>query len=155
MTTSVGGCILKVQRYINEQIWESCVTFTLPLSVSLIFQLSFTFLHRRSSSVALIMHDSNPTTQDVRTPLLQHQHGTSPVGRPPVSRPKNKRRRSSFDASTYNSTGQSPGYLRSASSSLHDSNGLQPVEHVAPGLTLYQMLSLTVCMAGVQFTCKF
>ncbi|KAI9474856.1 major facilitator superfamily domain-containing protein [Zychaea mexicana] len=91
---------------------------------------------------------------DQKTPLLgsggggggnQH-YSTTP--RPPVSRPKYKRRRSSFDASTYNSAGQSPGYVRSsAASSIHE-----PLTLSDPGLDLRRLLGLTICMAGVQFT---
>ncbi|KAG1457148.1 hypothetical protein G6F46_007409 [Rhizopus delemar] len=69
-----------------------------------------------------------------KTPLLS---------KPPVTRPKHKRRRSSFEASTYNSTGQAPSYVKEPLSDL---------ESITPGLNLLQLLSLTVCMAGVQFT---
>ncbi|KAI9258004.1 major facilitator superfamily domain-containing protein [Phascolomyces articulosus] len=89
------------------------------------------------------------TTVDQKTPLIgqQQQHyNTTP--KPPVSRPKYKRRRSSFDASTYNSAGQSPGYVRSsAASSYHE-----PLTLSDPGLDLQKLLGLTICMAGVQFT---
>lgn len=91
---------------------------------------------------------------DHKTPLLnQHHHHyntSSGDSKPPVSRPKYKRRRSSFDASTYNSAGQSPGYVKSAASSIHE----QQTASSDPGLNLLQILGLTVCMAGVQFTCK-
>lgn len=62
--------------------------------------------------------------------------------KPPVSRPKYKRRRSSFDPSTYNSIGTVPDNI-----SVQDSTR-------EPGLSFTQILLLTVCMAGVQFTCK-
>ena len=75
---------------------------------------------------------------DQQTPLLQGQQH-----KPPVSRPKYKRRRSSFDPSTYHSTGQSLPYVKSSHLKTAD-----------PGLTLVQLLGLTICMAGVQFTCK-
>lgn len=68
------------------------------------------------------------------------------ISKPPVTRPKHKRRRSSFEASTYNSTGQAPSYVKEPLSDL---------ESITPGLNLLQLLSLTVCMAGVQFTCMF
>ncbi|RCI03057.1 hypothetical protein CU098_011948, partial [Rhizopus stolonifer] len=69
------------------------------------------------------------------SPLLQEQQQ-----KPPVSRPKNRRRRSSFDPSTYNSIG----------TIVETPSG----QHVAreAGLDLMQILGLTVCMAGVQFT---
>ncbi|KAI7883095.1 MFS general substrate transporter [Lichtheimia hyalospora FSU 10163] len=73
---------------------------------------------------------------DQQTPLLQGQQH-----KPPVSRPKYKRRRSSFDPSTYHSTGQSLPYVKSSH-----------LETADPGLTLVQLLGLTICMAGVQFT---
>ncbi|KAI8978424.1 major facilitator superfamily domain-containing protein [Pilobolus umbonatus] len=72
---------------------------------------------------------------DSKTPLL-HQK------KPPVSiRPRNPKRRSSFEASTYNSAGQPHSYIKPV---VDDS--------ATPGLNLLQMLALTVCMAGVQFT---
>lgn len=70
-----------------------------------------------------------------QTSLLQQK--------PPRSRPKNRRRRSSFDPSTYNSIG-----------TIADTPSNQDVAKEA-GLTLMQILGLTICMAGVQFTCKF
>ncbi|KAI8377773.1 major facilitator superfamily domain-containing protein [Radiomyces spectabilis] len=73
-----------------------------------------------------------------KTPLLNSQNSGK---KPPLSRPKYKRRRSSFDPSTYNSTGQALGFVKSAEST---SSG--------PGLNLLQILTLTICMAGVQFT---
>ena len=89
---------------------------------------------------------------DQKTPLIgshqQQQYNSTP--KPPVSRPKYKRRRSSFDAATYNSAGQSPGYVRSsAASSYHE-----PLTLSDSGLNLSKLLALTICMAGVQFTCK-
>lgn len=75
---------------------------------------------------------------------------TTTTNKPPVSRPKYKRRRSSFDASTYNSAGHSPAYVRSAASSFHERLSLAD----DPGLSLSKILGLTICMAGVQFTCK-
>ncbi|KAI9266917.1 major facilitator superfamily domain-containing protein [Phascolomyces articulosus] len=75
------------------------------------------------------------TDADQKTPLLQQQH------KPPVSRPKYRRRRSSFDPSTYNSTGQSLPYVKP-----------NQLETTDPGLGLLQILGLTICMAGVQFT---
>lgn len=69
------------------------------------------------------------------SPLLQQQ-------KPPLSRPKNRRRRSSFDPSTYNSIG-----------TIADTPSTQDVAKEA-GLDLIQILGLTICMAGVQFTCK-
>lgn len=69
-----------------------------------------------------------------QTALLQQK--------PPRSRPKNRRRRSSFDPSTYNSIG-----------TIVDTPSNQDVAKEA-GLTLMQILGLTICMAGVQFTCK-
>ncbi|KAI8063324.1 major facilitator superfamily domain-containing protein [Gongronella butleri] len=71
---------------------------------------------------------------DAKTPLLSGR-------KPPVSRPKNRRRRSSFEASTYNSTA-AINYVREPTTQ----------ERSGPGLTLVQLLALTVCMAGVQFT---
>lgn len=79
------------------------------------------------------------TDADQKTPLLQQQQH-----KPPVSRPKYRRRRSSFDPSTYNSTGQSLPYVKPSQ-----------LETTDPGLSLLQILGLTICMAGVQFTCKF
>ncbi|KAI8140869.1 major facilitator superfamily domain-containing protein [Fennellomyces sp. T-0311] len=73
------------------------------------------------------------TDANQKTPLLQHK--------PPVSRPKYKRRRSSFDPTTYNSTGQSLPYVKPSQ-----------LETTDPGLGLAQILGLTICMAGVQFT---
>ncbi|CAO0796629.1 unnamed protein product [Mucor circinelloides] len=67
------------------------------------------------------------------SPLLQQQ-------KPPLSRPKNRRRRSSFDPSTYNSIG-----------TIADTPSTQDVAKEA-GLDLIQILGLTICMAGVQFT---
>ncbi|KAL9539383.1 hypothetical protein MBANPS3_010290 [Mucor bainieri] len=67
------------------------------------------------------------------SPLLQQQ-------KPPLSRPKNRRRRSSFDPSTYNSIG-----------TIADTPSTQDVAREA-GLGLMQILGLTICMAGVQFT---
>ncbi|ORX53684.1 MFS general substrate transporter [Hesseltinella vesiculosa] len=72
---------------------------------------------------------------DAKTPLLSSSR------KPPVSRPKTRRRRSSFEASTYNST--------AAISFVRDVNA---DDHSGPGLNLIQLLALTVCMAGVQFT---
>lgn len=72
-----------------------------------------------------------------KTPLLGKK--------PPTSRPKNHRRRSSFEASTYNSAGSSLSYSKKKQV-LDDAS--------VPGLTLLQILTLTICMAGVQFTCK-
>lgn len=76
--------------------------------------------------------------ENTQTPLLGKK--------PPVSRPKNQRRRSSFEASTYNSSGRALSYTKKKQVLDEDSN--------IPGLNLLQMLCLTVCMAGVQFTCK-
>lgn len=87
---------------------------------------------------------------DAKTPLLQQQQQQQQA-HPPVSRPKYKRRRSSFDASTYNSTGQSLGYVKPPSVHTIDRQDNTKAE---PGLTLVQILGLTICMAGVQFTCK-
>ncbi|KAI8642161.1 major facilitator superfamily domain-containing protein [Parasitella parasitica] len=67
------------------------------------------------------------------SPLLQQQ-------KPPLSRPKNRRRRSSFDPTTYNSIG-----------TIADTPSTQDVAKEA-GLDLMQILGLTICMAGVQFT---
>jgi solute carrier family 45 protein 1/2/4 len=69
-----------------------------------------------------------------QAPLLQQK--------PPVSRPKYRRRRSSFDSTTYNSVGNI---------AVAPSN--QDIAKEA-GLTLLQILGLTICMGGVQFTCK-
>lgn len=74
---------------------------------------------------------------NVKTPLLGKK--------PPVSRPKNLRKRSSFDATTYNSAGG--GNVSYKKDKITDQN--------VPGLNLLKLLTLTVCMAGVQFTCKF
>ncbi|KAI9259090.1 major facilitator superfamily domain-containing protein [Sporodiniella umbellata] len=68
-----------------------------------------------------------------QSPLIQQK--------PPVSRPKYKRRRSSFDPSTYNSIGTIPDNTIAAQSTTRES-----------GLSFVQILLLTVCMAGVQFT---
>lgn len=73
-----------------------------------------------------------------KTPLLQNK-------KPPVSRPKAHRRRSSFEASTYNSAGRSISYTK---------NQVLEEDASIPGLTLLKILTLTICMAGVQFTCK-
>ncbi|KAI9355575.1 major facilitator superfamily domain-containing protein [Pilaira anomala] len=68
-----------------------------------------------------------------QTSLLQQK--------PPRSaRPKNRRRRSSFDPSTYNSIG-----------TIADTPSNQNVSK-EDGLGLLQILGLTICMAGVQFT---
>lgn len=72
-----------------------------------------------------------------KTPLI-------PNKKPPVSRPKQHRRRSSFEAPTYNSAGQAPSYVKEP---------MNATETDSPGLSLLQLLTLTVCMAGVQFTC--
>lgn len=72
------------------------------------------------------------------SPLLQQQQP-----KPPLSRPKNRRRRSSFDPTTYNSIG-----------TIADTPSNTDVAREA-GLSLTQILGLTICMAGVQFTCKF
>ncbi|KAG1445103.1 hypothetical protein G6F56_010030 [Rhizopus delemar] len=72
-----------------------------------------------------------------KTPLLSSK-------KPPVSRPRNQRRRSSFEASTYNSAGQAPSYVKESTNSIE--------VDVSSGLGLFQLLLLTVCMAGVQFT---
>ncbi|KAI8136533.1 major facilitator superfamily domain-containing protein [Fennellomyces sp. T-0311] len=94
------------------------------------------------------MAGNSNEASDTKTPLLgQQQHHYNTTARPPVSRPKYKRRRSSFDASTYNSAGQSPGYVRSSASSFHE-----PLVLSDPGLSLSKILGLTICMAGVQFT---
>jgi solute carrier family 45 protein 1/2/4 len=77
------------------------------------------------------------TESNVKTPLLGGK-------KPPLSRPKYQRRRSSFEASTYNSAGKSLSYSKSA----------QDEDTTIPGLTLWKILTLTICMAGVQFTCK-
>ncbi|ORE02281.1 MFS general substrate transporter [Rhizopus microsporus var. microsporus] len=71
-----------------------------------------------------------------KTPLI-------PNKKPPVSRPKQQRRRSSFEAPTYNSAGQAPSYVKEP---------MNTTEIDSPGLSLLQLLTLTVCMAGVQFT---
>jgi hypothetical protein len=70
-----------------------------------------------------------------QSPLLSQK-------KPPRSRPKHIRRRSSFDPSTYNSVG-----------TIADTTSTQDVAKEA-GLGLFQILGLTICMAGVQFTCK-
>lgn len=71
-----------------------------------------------------------------QTALLQQQ-------KPPRStRPKARRRRSSFDPATYNSIGTIADTPSGEDSTRE------------PGLTLAQILGLTICMAGVQFTCK-
>lgn len=74
---------------------------------------------------------------NTKTPLLAGK-------KPPVSRPKAHRRRSSYEASTYNSAGRSLSYSKKA----------QDEDTSIPGLSLWKILTLTVCMAGVQFTCK-
>ncbi|KAI7864799.1 hypothetical protein BDF14DRAFT_1132122 [Spinellus fusiger] len=71
-----------------------------------------------------------------KTPLLNKK--------PPVSRPKYKRRRSSFDPSTYNSTQQPVGYVKPSD-----------IDPSLPGLNLMKIIALTLCMGGVQFTCKY
>ncbi|KAI9478803.1 MAG: major facilitator superfamily domain-containing protein [Benjaminiella poitrasii] len=76
---------------------------------------------------------------NIKTPLL----GDRSNKRPPVSRPKHQRRRSSFEASTYNSAGKAISYTKQGTD-IDDSN--------IPGLSLFQILTLTICMAGVQFT---
>ncbi|KAI8096153.1 major facilitator superfamily domain-containing protein [Halteromyces radiatus] len=77
---------------------------------------------------------------DPKVPLLNNNNNMS---KPPVSRPKNRRRRSSFEASTYNST-TALGYVK------QQNLGGQEIQD--PGLSLLQLLALTLCMAGVQFT---
>lgn len=73
---------------------------------------------------------------NAKTPLLGKK--------PPVSRPKAHRRRSSYEASTYNAAGgRSLSYTKKQVLD-EDSN--------IPGLSLLKLLTLTVCMAGVQFT---
>ncbi|KAI8367525.1 major facilitator superfamily domain-containing protein [Radiomyces spectabilis] len=72
-----------------------------------------------------------------KTPLLEHANK-----KPPLSRPKAHRRRSSFEASTYNSAGRSMTYVKP----------FDPVPTTDPGLSFAKILALTVCMAGVQFT---
>ncbi|KAI8977909.1 major facilitator superfamily domain-containing protein [Pilobolus umbonatus] len=67
-----------------------------------------------------------------QAPLLQQK--------PPVTRPKYKRRRSSFDPSTYHSIGN----IVDTSSNLNSTK--------EAGLSFIQILALTICMAGVQFT---
>ncbi|OAD76032.1 hypothetical protein PHYBLDRAFT_132117 [Phycomyces blakesleeanus NRRL 1555(-)] len=79
------------------------------------------------------------TEANQRTPLLADGSG-SKSAKPPVSRPRVRRRRSSFEASTYNSTGQ-----------LFQSPAKEELR-TEPGLSLLQILALTLCMAGVQFT---
>lgn len=74
---------------------------------------------------------------NTKTPLLAGK-------KPPLSRPKAQRRRSSFEASTYNSAGRSLSYSKKA----------QEEDTSVPGLDLLKILTLTICMAGVQFTCK-
>ncbi|KAI9472110.1 MAG: major facilitator superfamily domain-containing protein [Benjaminiella poitrasii] len=73
------------------------------------------------------------------SPLIPQQ------AKPPVSRPKVRRRRSSFDPSTYNSIGNTIVSTTSAS----DEEGTR---RKGDGLDLLQILGLTICMAGVQFT---
>lgn len=77
-------------------------------------------------------------TDNSKTPLLGKK--------PPVSRPKAQRRRSSYEASTYNSAGRSMSYTKKQV--LEEDNNI-------PGLSLMKLLTLTICMAGVQFTCKY
>jgi solute carrier family 45 protein 1/2/4 len=77
-------------------------------------------------------------TDNSKTPLLGKK--------PPVSRPKAHRRRSSYEASTYNAVGRSLSYTKKQV--LEEDNNI-------PGLSLLKLLTLTICMAGVQFTCKF
>lgn len=74
---------------------------------------------------------------NTKTPLLAGK-------KPPLSRPKAQRRRSSFEASTYNSAGRSLSYSKKT----------QEEDTSVPGLDLLEILTLTICMAGVQFTCK-
>ncbi|KAI7900907.1 major facilitator superfamily domain-containing protein [Cokeromyces recurvatus] len=68
------------------------------------------------------------------SPLLQQ-------AKPPISRPKPRRRRSSFDPSTYNSIGN-----------ITLSGNSEGEEVNREGLHLLEILGLTICMAGVQFT---
>lgn len=83
------------------------------------------------------IHTHVMSEANAKTPLLGSK-------KPPLSRPKYLRRRSSFEASTYNSAGKSLSYSRS----------IQDEDTTIPGLNLWKMLTLTICMAGVQFTCK-
>ncbi|KAI8973613.1 major facilitator superfamily domain-containing protein [Mycotypha africana] len=78
-----------------------------------------------------------------KTPLLGNNSSGGSNKKPPVSRPKYQRRRSSFEASTYNSQVVATSYTATKSHG-EDTN--------IPGLHLLQLLTLTVCMAGVQFT---
>ncbi|CAO3587426.1 unnamed protein product [Absidia cylindrospora] len=64
------------------------------------------------------------------------------IKKPPLRRPTYQRRRSSFEASTYNSAGQSTGYLKIPKDGTD----------TLPGLSTFQLVCLTICMAGVQFT---
>lgn len=97
---------------------------------------SFTYLNRRTQIHPFFFFYFfifNMTNE--QSPLLQQN-------KPPVSRPKYKRRRSSFDPSTYNSIGTVPDAIANQETTRES------------GLNLLQILGLTVCMAGVQFTCK-
>ncbi|KAI7901771.1 major facilitator superfamily domain-containing protein [Cokeromyces recurvatus] len=80
---------------------------------------------------------------NVKTPLLGERKSNKNNNKPPVTRPIYQRRRSGFEASTYNSTGKAISYAKQKVN-IDDSN--------IPGLSLFEILTLTVCMAGVQFT---
>ncbi|KAI7864887.1 major facilitator superfamily domain-containing protein [Spinellus fusiger] len=70
---------------------------------------------------------------DVKVPLLRKK--------PPMTRYQMKRSRSSFEASTYNSTTPTLFHAKPTTETIRDD----------PGLHLSQLLALTLCMAGVQF----
>jgi solute carrier family 45 protein 1/2/4 len=82
-------------------------------------------------------------------PLLAGQPSSSKGrSKAPISRPTYRRRRSSFDATVYNA-----GTVPWVKENELDSSEVQKTSD-QPGLSLAQILLLTVCMAGVQFTCK-
>ncbi|KAG2186913.1 hypothetical protein INT44_003140 [Umbelopsis vinacea] len=79
-------------------------------------------------------------------PLLPGQPSSSKGrSKPPFSRPSYRRRRSSFDATVYNA-----GTVPWIKEDEPTSEVAQPVDQ--KGLSLGQILLLTLCMAGVQFT---
>lgn len=82
-------------------------------------------------------------------PLLGGQPSSSNGrSKAPISRPTYRRRRSSFDVTVYNA-GTVPWVKENE---LGSTEVQKPSDQ--PGLSLAQILLLTVCMAGVQFTCK-
>lgn len=85
---------------------------------------------------------------DDNTPLLRSQNaaGGKSRSKPALTRPAHRRRRSSFDATVYNA-GTVP-WIQEDIQTREDQKAQDQT-----GLSLSQILLLTICMAGVQFTC--